>query len=103
MVSDPAEYVWSSYQIHALGKRVKMSTPHAEYLALGGTDPERQCVYRELFRIHVDGELIKEIRLAVNKGLALGGEKFKDEIEHLYNRRVRPAKMGRPRQLFEEE
>jgi len=30
-------------------------------------------------------------------GLALGGERFKDEIECLHNRRVRPAKMGRPR------
>ena len=49
-----------------------------------------------LFRAHVDDELIKDIRVAVNKGLALGGERFKEEIERLTNRRVRPAKMGRP-------
>jgi hypothetical protein len=29
--------------------------------------------------------------------LSLGGERFKEEIERLTNRRVRPAKMGRPR------
>ena len=97
MVSDPAQYVWSSYQRHALGEAVKMSTPHEEYFSLGNTDSVRQSVYRALFRSHVDDELIKDIRLAVNKGLALGGERFKDEIEWLYKRRVKPAKMGRPR------
>ena len=79
------------------GKAVKMSTPHEEYLALGNSDSIRQSVYRSLFRAHVDDELIKDIRVAVNKGLALGEERFKEEIERLTNRRVRPAKMGRPR------
>ena len=69
-----------------------MSTPHEEYLALGNTDSIRQSVYRSLFRAHVDDELIKDIRVAVNKGSALGGERFKEEIERLTNRRVRPAK-----------
>jgi putative transposase len=68
-----------------------------EYFALGNTDSIRQSVYRTLFRTHVDNELIKDIRVAVNKGLALGGESFKEEIERLINRRVRPAMMGRPR------
>lgn len=45
----------------------------------------------------MDDTLIKDIRLAVNKGLAFGSERFKDEIERLQNRRLRPAKMGRPR------
>ncbi len=101
MVSEPAQYVWSSYQCHALGKVIKMSTPHEEYLALGDSGSARQSVYRDLFRTHVDGELIKDIRMAVNKGLALGDERFKDEIERLYNRRVRSAKMGRPRLRLE--
>jgi len=87
MVTDPAEYVWSSYQCHALGKSIKMSTPHEEYLGLGDTCLSRQSAYRALFMHHVDGDLISDIRLAVNKGLALGGERFKDEIELLYSRR----------------
>jgi putative transposase len=103
MVSDPAQYSWSSYQCHALGKSIRMSTPHNEYLSLGGIDSQRQSAYRDLFRFYVDDELIKDIRMAVNKGLALGGERFKDEIERLYNRRVRPAKMGRPKLRSEEK
>ena len=97
MVLDPAEYIWSSYQCHALGKVIRMSVPHKEYLALGDSDSTRQNAYWELFRYHVDEELIKDIRQALNKGLALGGDKFKDEIERLHARRVRSARMGRPR------
>jgi putative transposase len=71
MVTDPAEYTWSSYQCHAFGKRVQMSAPHVEYLSLGKTDSIRQDAYRKLFLAHVDDELIKDIRSAVNKGMAL--------------------------------
>jgi putative transposase len=41
--------------------------------------------------------MIKDIRDAVNKGLALGSDRFKDEIETNLRRRVRPAKMGKPK------
>ncbi|WP_276324574.1 transposase [Simiduia agarivorans] len=96
MVSDPADYVWSSYQAHALGKSINVHTPHSEYLKLGEEPKERQCSYRALFDAHVDCSLIKDIRAAVNKGMALGSARFKDEIECLHGRRVRPAAMGRP-------
>ena len=96
MVSDPAEYAWSSYQCNALGKKVRMCTPHEEYLALANSSFKRQEVYRSLFRAYEDDELIREIRTSVNKWLAFGGEGFKDEIERLWGGRVRPAKVGRP-------
>ncbi|MEE8057875.1 MAG: hypothetical protein V3T17_08575 [Pseudomonadales bacterium] len=38
-----------------------------------------------------------EIRGAVNKGLALGSEQFKDEVELLHGHRVTPRKAGRPK------
>ncbi|WP_177419307.1 transposase [endosymbiont of Lamellibrachia barhami] len=97
MTNDPAEYHWSSYQSNALGKKIALWTPHEEYLRLGETGDERQRAYRALFSAHVDNELLNDIRSAVNKGLALGGERFKLEIEQLYGRRVKPAKMGRPK------
>jgi len=31
--------------------------------------------------------------------MQLGNDRFKDEVELLYDRRVRPAKMGRPKNL----
>lgn|GEM_PF-1984329 len=66
------------------------------HLKLGRNKQERMVVYRALFKAHVDGKLIEDIRRAVNKGLALGNESFKDEVEALYGRRVRQARMGRP-------
>ena len=102
MVSDPAEYIWSSYQSNGLGKKIKLLTPHDEYKQLGKTDAQRQKAYRSLFRVHVGERLIEDIRSAVNKGLALGDERFKEEIEVLCGRRVKPAKMGRPRKLISE-
>jgi putative transposase len=99
MVLDPAEYIWSSYHSNALGKEIALYTAHDEYLKLGRTGIQRQKVYRSLFHVHVEEELIVDIRSAVNKGLALGDDRFKHEIETLCSRRVRPAKMGRPRKL----
>ena len=62
MVEDPGEYVWSSYQINALGKISDLCTPHPEYLQLGKTKNERMKNYRALFSHHVEGDLLEEIR-----------------------------------------
>ena len=102
MVEDPSEYVWSSYQINALGKESELCTPHPEYLRLGGTKSERMKNYRALFVHHVESDLLNEIRSSTNKGLAISGDCFKDEIEVLTGRRLkakiiyRVKKVGRP-------
>ena len=98
MVDDSADYRWSSYRDNALGqRRLVRLTPHDEYLRLGRSVSERRERYRSLFTGHEDGSLVKDIRDAVNTGLALGSDRFKDEIETNFKRQVRPAKMGRPR------
>ena len=96
MVTDPGEYRWSSYQINALGKVSNLCTPHPEYLELGLEPLERRKNYRALFVHRVDGELLEEIRANTNKGLAVGHDRFKDEIELLTGRRVKEKKRGRP-------
>jgi putative transposase len=96
MVKDPSEYAWSSYQINVLGKESGLCTPHPEYLRMSIAKNERMKNYRALFTHHVDGELLNEIRLSVNKGMAIGHDRFKDEIELLTGRRLKPKKVGRP-------
>ena len=96
MVADPGEYRWSSYQINALGKFSNLCTPHPEYLALGVGPLERQKNYRALFAHHVDCELLEEIRANTNTGMAVGHDRFKEEIERLTGRRVKAKKRGRP-------
>jgi putative transposase len=62
------------------------ATPHVLYTALGNEESERQDSKRQLFKQHVEGELLTEIRKTLNKGLALGNERFKAEIEKLTGR-----------------
>ena len=64
MVSDPGDYVWSSYQSHSLGRNVEMWKPHSEYLKLGNTPNERQYAYRALFSAHVEGQMIEDIQIS---------------------------------------
>lgn len=101
MVRDPGEYTWSSYPCNALGKKSELHTPHETYLALGKTAAGRMASYRGLFAAHVDGPLLDEIRQSINKGLALGHERFAAQIEALTGQRVTPGKRGRPRKSVE--
>lgn len=96
MVTDPGEYRWSSFQINALGKSSELCTPHPDYLALGSDASSRQENYRALFTRHIDGELLKEIRENTNKGMVVGNDRFREEIESLTGRRVKSKKRGRP-------
>ncbi len=96
MVNDPGEYCWSSYQVNGLGKVSDLCIPHQEYRSLGRDPLERQNNYRELFVHQVEGELLKEIRDNTNKGMAIGSERFKKEIEALTGRRLKSKKRGRP-------
>jgi len=101
MANDPSEYPWSSYRCNGLGIKSRLITPHEIYLQLGDTEEKRQTRYRELFRYALDGKIMSEIRDSVNKGLALGSERFKDEIEINLKRRVRSEKPGRkPKELL---
>ena len=96
MVKDPGEYRWSSYQINGQDNTSDLCTPHQEYLSLGEDASERQRNYREFFNHHVDGELLEEIRANTNKGMAVGNDRFKADIEILTGRRLKSKKRGRP-------
>ena len=94
LVSDPADYVWSSYQINGLGAESRLCSPHELYMALGSTRQERLANYRSLFATSVKGELLSEIRHALNKGLVLGSETFRNEVEQITGQRLRHLKSG---------
>ncbi|SMF30275.1 putative transposase, partial [Alteromonadaceae bacterium Bs31] len=80
MVEHASEYPWSSYQGNAVGKTIKMLSPHSVYQQLANTVEQRQSVYRSLFRGRMAEREVKEIRDAANKSWVLGDERFKTEI-----------------------
>jgi len=96
MVEAPGDYKWSSYRNNGFGQADTVITPHEQYLMLGNDKDQRSQYYRELFRHHLDDKQLHEIREAVNQELVLGNGRFKDEIEQVLQRRVRPGKPGRP-------
>jgi putative transposase len=96
MVNHPGEYKWSSYHANAQGYKDALLESHPLYSALGDTPIKRQHAYRELFRIHIDDELIHDIRESLNHELVLGRSHFKDRIEAITKRQVRLGYPGRP-------
>ncbi len=51
--------------------------------------------YQALFKYHIPEEELGRIRSATHSDMALGNERFKEEIEKLTGRRVTPRKRGR--------
>ena len=94
MVGHPGEYPWSSYQKNAMGKLIKLITPHFCYQSLGKNDEERQTAYKALFQQMIPDDTLKEIREATNKAWVLGEERFIKQIEKQTARRGAPKPRG---------
>jgi len=94
MVTEPAEYPWTSYHFNALGQENKLITPHGVYKALGTDRLTCLSSYHALFDSHILKSDIEEIRTATNKAWVLGNDRFKAEVEELMNRQVQPKPRG---------
>jgi putative transposase len=100
MVLRPEDYHWSSYQANGVGVKSRLITHHPLYLALGRSPSERQARYRKLFEAHPHCDDFVRIRDVTHQGLALGSERFLQEVERLAGQRARPLKRGpRPRSV----
>jgi putative transposase len=100
MVAMPQDYPWSSYRRNALGEggpNADWLSSHEEYSGLGRDDADRQEAYQALFATAIDRDDLSEIRGCTHKGWALGGERFRAEIEALGKRRAASKGVGRPR------
>ncbi len=94
MVQHPAEYPWSSYHGNALGKPIKLLTPHPLYVKLGDTPEVRQRQYQSLFDSALCDNSIEAIRMASCKSWVLGDLRFKQEIQRNLARKVEPGSHG---------
>ncbi len=94
MVTNPADYKWSSFNHNAFGQKNDLVRPHALYKRLGGTPDERQSSYRALFNAHLSAEELKAIRDSTNLGWACGDESFQKTVANQVERPVAPSKRG---------
>lgn len=94
MVSHPTEYRWSSYAANGQGRSMRLWTPHDLWLRLGESRHECAKHYQQLFREQLDPDTLETFRETANKGLALGNDRFRNEIGRLTGVRVSPRKRG---------
>jgi len=103
MVAMPEDYRRSSYRCNALcdsGKNSDWLRPHPKYACLGPEDAVRREAYRALFSAAIDPLDLGAIRDCTHKGWALGGERFRAEVETLVRRRAGSKGVGRPRKAL---
>jgi putative transposase len=103
LVSAAEDYGWSSHAHHAGAKPDPLITDHAVYWALGNTPFAREAAYRSLMEQALTEKEIAELREATLRGWALGSEQFKGRLERSIQRRVSPARRGRPPKKLEAE
>ena len=98
LVSDPAQYVWSSHQ-HYIGRRNdKLITPQAMYWELGNTPFARDVAYAELVRAGIDAHQQGALTNATDRGWALGDPDYMADLQRRTRRRVSKGRAGRPKQ-----
>lgn len=95
----PQDYPWTSYAHHVGIHLNPVITDHALYWALGNTPFSREAAYRNLLEQGLTADEVLAVTEATRKGWALGSDKYKAQLEKTFNRRVQPAKRGRPARL----
>jgi putative transposase len=96
LVPAAVDYPWSSAVHHAGIKSDPLITDHQTYWALGNTPFEREASYRVLLEQALTVPETQSISAAVSKGWALGDERFLGQLERVVERRLAPARRGRP-------
>jgi len=86
LVSRPEEYRWSSYRSNTDGQRDALVRRHAVYLALGRWSSTRREAYCALFETPLESQVLDAIRRATNKGIALGFDDNRSDLEHALGR-----------------
>lgn len=76
IVSDPANYRWSSYRGNAHGVTDPMLSPHDLYDGLHPNRSGRIAAYRGMFESRFDSRVLDAIRTAGRRGAPLGDAEF---------------------------
>ena len=99
LTAHPRDYPWSSYARNAqaaTGANSDWITPHPQYLRIARSAAARLSGYRALFKAAIGKSDLAQIRDCTHKGWALGGDKFKADIEMRAQRQASSKGVGRP-------
>lgn len=93
---DMEHYRWSSHAHHTGARRQAWLTDHPAYWKLGNTPFEREAVYKQLCASPPAPRVAEAIAEATRKAWALGPDSFRASLAKLTDRRLAPARRGRP-------
>ncbi|MGB5081819.1 MAG: transposase [Burkholderiales bacterium] len=99
VVTAPDQYPWSSARAHLARDESALIVDHEAFLCLGETPETRALAYDTLVREPLNDGMLSQIRAAANRGMVLGSERFKDQLEIQLGRRVRLGRPGRKPRL----
>ncbi|MBC3871074.1 transposase [Undibacterium oligocarboniphilum] len=99
LVADLLDYPWSSYQHHIGLRADPLVSDHPIFWALGNTPFQREANYKEMMQQSLSAAELARLTEATHKGWLLGSPVFEAEMAKLTERRVSPAKRGRPRKI----
>lgn len=96
MVTNPAEYRYSSFGCNAQGRYDDVIVPHSTYLELGRTPGRRRKAYLSLFQESLDQKQLDRIRSDTNACRVIGNDSFRNRVESVLGHPLRPGRVGRP-------
>lgn len=97
LAASAAQYPWSSCAHHVGTAVDPLVTDHPLYWSLGNTPFEREAHYSALLEQALPPEQVALLDAALLKGWVLGDAAFQQSLAQQVNRRVAPARRGRPR------
>jgi putative transposase len=95
-VAEACDYGGSSYGHYAGLRQDRWITPHPLFWGLGNTPFSREAAYVERVAAGLPDPVVAELSTSVLGGWALGSPAFVSELQNRTDRRLRPAKPGRP-------
>jgi putative transposase len=98
MVTDPAEYRWSSYPHHGLGRDDPLLSPFPEWEELGRTEAERRRRWRSQVCAAQSEAELTSVRSSLRSGRPLGASEWTEQMARRLNIELTPRPRGRPRQ-----
>ena len=95
-VAEACDYGGSSYGHYAGLRQDRWITPHPLFWGLGNTPFSREAAYVERVATGLPDSVVAELSTSVLGGWALGSPAFVSELQNRTDRRLSPAKPGRP-------
>jgi putative transposase len=97
IVSDPADYGWSSFRQHGMGQDDPLLSSFSEWDELGNSDAERRRRWRSKVRALQDDTELGSVRRSLSSGRPLGDPKWTERTAERLKIELSPRPRGRPR------